>query len=140
MKTLFILSLVTALPLMAQDGDSASHRDAGRDDIRARLIKKFDKDGDGKLNDEEKAAMDEFVREHKKKRGEGASRGERRPHSKAGRESHEDLIKRFDKDEDGKLNDEEKAAMREEMSKRHQGKERRGKKRPGAEPQPESAE
>ncbi|HVJ46236.1 MAG TPA: hypothetical protein VM511_07620, partial [Luteolibacter sp.] len=47
--------------------------------------KDFDKDGDGKLNDEEKKALQE--------------------------DNEKKLIKRFDKDGDGKLSDEEKAAI-----------------------------
>ena len=34
---------------------------------------------------------------------------------KSGRPSREEMIKKFDKDGDGKLNDEEKAAIRKEM-------------------------
>ena len=73
--------------------------DAPRDDARhharrADAIKEFDKDGDGKLNEEERKAMME------------ANRARMEEFRKA-RE------KEFDKDGDGKLNDEERKAMRE---------------------------
>jgi len=54
--------------------------------MRGMLLRRFDKDGDGKLNDEEKAA------------------------AKAAREEH---VKKFDKDGDGELNQEERKAARE---------------------------
>ena len=49
------------------------------------MIKKFDKDGDGKLNEEERKAAEE------------ARKAE--------------MLKRFDKDGDGKISDEERKAM-----------------------------
>jgi len=60
------------------------------------VIKEFDKDGDGKLNDAEKStAKETFKKRHEEKRAE--------------------MIKKFDKDGDGKLNKEEHQAMREAM-------------------------
>ena len=66
----------------------------------AELLKKYDKDGDGKLNDQERAAMME-------------ERHDRMAKMIKARE------KEFDKDGDGKLNEQEKAAMMAEMQKRH---------------------
>ena len=59
---------------------------------REEILKKFDKDGDGKLSQEERQAM----REDRKAEIEAR---------------HADMIKKFDKDGDGKLSDEERAAM-----------------------------
>ena len=59
------------------------------------VLKKYDKDGDGKLNDAEKA-------ERQKDR----------------RAEHDANIAKYDKDGDGKLNDEEKAAMRADKKKK----------------------
>jgi Ca2+-binding EF-hand superfamily protein len=94
--------------------------------------KKFDKDGDGKLSDEErkammeanKARMEEFRKTREKpfdKDGDGKLNDEerkammeamqkRRPN--AGPQFQE-MLKKFDKDGDGKLNEEERKAMRE---------------------------
>ena len=68
-----------------------------------KLIEKFDKDGDGKLNAEERKA--------------------------AGEARKAEFLKRFDKDGDGKISPEEKKAVAEEMKKRFG--DRRRDKRPG---------
>ena len=79
---------------------------------RADMMKKFDKDGDGKLSDEERAA----AREARKAEQEKA------------------MLAKFDKDGDGKLNDAEKAESDKAMSE-HKGKGRRhGKPAPEAAP------
>ena len=65
----------------------------------AEQIKEFDKDGDGKLNDEEKTAADAFKKEADARQAE--------------------MIKKFDKDGDGKLSDDEKKAAREAFMKSH---------------------
>lgn len=85
---------------------------------RAEMLKKFDKDGDGKLSEEERQAM----REEMQKRG-----GER--------PSREEMLKKFDKDGDGELNEEERQAMREAMGGRKDapgGKGERGAKGEGS--------
>lgn len=71
--------------------------------FKKQLIAKFDKDGDGKLNEAERSAAQE---EFKKRAGEGGGPGQ------------EAFLKRFDKDGDGKLSDEEKAAAKEAFQKR----------------------
>ena len=71
------------------------------------LIEKFDKDGDGKLNAEERKAA-------------GAAR-------KA------EFLKKFDKDGDGKISPEEKKAIAEEMKKKFGDRRRPG----GHKPRPE---
>jgi Ca2+-binding EF-hand superfamily protein len=80
----------TSLILSAQDKPQGPAHSKGPP---PRMVKKFDKDGDGKLSDEERKAMEEArlakVEEMKKQ-----------------------AIAKFDKDGDGKLNDEEKAAAR----------------------------
>lgn len=84
---------------------------------KARL-EKFDKDGDGKLNDEERAAA-------KAARGDGKYDGKHdgKKHGKD-RMNHEfkkRIMEQFDKDGDGKLNEEEreaaKAAHKDRMAK-----------------------
>lgn len=102
----------------AEQGDSQGE-DSARMAHRARLVKRFDKDGDGKLNDEEKAAMDRFIEE---RRNNNSSRERRGNHH--GR--REEMLKKYDKDEDGKLSDEERKAMLEDRAKRHPGGSKRG--------------
>jgi beta-lactamase regulating signal transducer with metallopeptidase domain/Ca2+-binding EF-hand superfamily protein len=62
-------------------------------------IKRYDKDGDGKLNDEERAAME---------KDEAARR-------EAGEKARQEYVKKYDKDGDGKLNEEETAVARAEQ-------------------------
>ena len=57
--------------------------------MREKMLKEHDKDGDGKLSDEERKAAHEA--------------------------RHERMVKEFDKDGDGKLSDEEREKMRESM-------------------------
>ena len=94
-----------------EKGDGKKHR--GHPGIK-QLIEKFDKDGDGKLNAEERKA--------------------------AGEARKAEFLKKFDKDGDGKISPEEKKAIAEEMKKRF-GDRRRprpaGGKRPeGRKPRP----
>jgi Ca2+-binding EF-hand superfamily protein len=69
-------------------------------EIPVAILEKFDKDGDGKLNDEELAAAKK------------AQSGKRE------RVKQSDVIKEFDKDGDGKLNAEEKAEARKAAKER----------------------
>ena len=68
---------------------------------REELLKKFDKDGDGKLNDAERAELRKAM----------ASKG-------GARRLPPQLMKKFDKDGDGKLNEDERAEMRKAMEAR----------------------
>ncbi len=69
----------------------------------AEVLQRFDKDGDGRLNEEERAAA----------RAAWQAQGAERPEM-----LHGQLVRRFDKDGDGKLNDEERKAAWEEFQKR----------------------
>jgi hypothetical protein len=92
--------------------DGRKHR--GHPGIK-QLIEKFDKDGDGKLNAEERKA--------------------------AGEARKAEFLKKFDKDGDGKISPEEKKAIAEEMKKRFGDRRRprpEGGKRPeGRKPRPQ---
>src|SRR5262245_29880075 len=88
----------------------------GGEALRDAMLKRFDKDGDGKLSDEERApAM--------KERGgagrpEGKGPGGKGPAGRGpGGGGFAELMKKFDKDGDGKLSDDERAAAREAMPK-----------------------
>lgn len=85
----------------AQDGDKDGKHNKRKHRRHAMLLKKFDKDGDGKLSDDEKAAAKEFVKAH---REEWKERRQDR---------HKKILEKFDKDGDGKLSDDEKGAAKE---------------------------
>lgn len=127
-STLHSLSLVTGLlalgatSALAEDGEGKKKgpRPGGPD--RAALLEKFDKDGDGELNEEERKAAREAREAQMKERraemiakfdtdGDGELNEEER---KAAREAaqaamKERLLKRFDEDGDGQLNADEQA-------------------------------
>ncbi|MBT4664917.1 MAG: hypothetical protein HOB63_00190 [Opitutae bacterium] len=107
MKKILIISLTLAFGLgglWAEDKPAKKERkpapQRGAPPNREAILKKFDKDGDGKLNEEERAEA---------RKSFGGGRPPRPP---------AELIKKFDKDGDGKLNEEERAALREEGQKR----------------------
>ena len=70
---------------------------------REEVMKKFDKDGDGKLSEDEKAEIRKAM----------ASRG-----GPGGRRPPPELMKKFDKDGDGKLSEDERAELRKAMEAR----------------------
>ena len=149
---------------------------------RAAFIKRFDKDGDGKLNEAERKAagearkaqgarqsdrasdkarpnsggreryaaaamkIKEAVKAGKITEAQGKERlaayrkrmGEGRGDSGRSRQTREELMKRYDKNKDGKLDEDERAALRKAMSDRNSGKRSPGsddknakRKRPG---------
>jgi len=78
-----------ALPALANEPKDGEEHDRPGREMREKMLKEHDKDGDGKLSDEERKAAKEAMRERMKKE--------------------------FDKDGDGKLNDEERQKMRAAM-------------------------
>lgn len=127
---------VTAGVLAEEKAPAAPQGFPQRMNMGSEAIKQFDKDGDGKLNDQERAAMIEArkamgekmraAREKEfDKNGDGKlDDTERAAMMEALKQRHPDagpkmqeLMKRFDKDGDGKLNDEERKAMMEERMK-----------------------
>jgi len=105
------LGLGTAGNVLANCGTCDKGKAEGKDgckggNIPAEIIKKFDKDGDGKLNDEEKAAM-------------------KAAHDAKKAEFEKKMLEKFDADKDGKLNDAEKAEMKKFMDE-HKGKHHKG--------------
>ena len=73
---------------------------------KAEMLKKFDKDGDGKLSDEEKSTL---RAEMQNRRGGGRDRKQWTP------EQRDEMLKKFDTDRDGKLSQEERDTAREAM-------------------------
>ena len=82
-----------------------SHSRRGRARWQA-MIQRFDSDGDGQLNDEERAAAQEHIKERRK------------DHEQRRRE----MLERFDANGDGQIDETEHAAMREWMSQRNDRK------------------
>ena len=74
---------------------SEAQRPGGDRPSREEIMQKYDTDGDGQLNDEERAAMRE---EMQKKREEGGQDGQQRE-----RLSPEELVKKYDEDKSGEL-------------------------------------
>lgn len=100
------------------------------------LMKKFDKNGDGKLDDGEKAAAREsFMKMRGGAGAPGGKPGEGKPGD--GGPNREAMIKKFDKNGDGKLDDGEKAAAKEAFEKMRAagGKPGEGKKPGGKKPE-----
>lgn len=112
--------------------------------VREAMMKRFDRDGDGKLSPQEQLAATKALQEHGVRTpgapnliGPGKSNGVQAgpgigqvpapPAPKLGRRE-ELLLKRFDKDGDGKLNDEEKAAARAELSQKNKAENKAEKK------------
>jgi len=86
---------------------------------RKEIVKKFDKDGDGKLDEAEKAALQKHFQELRAKRA--AAGGGARPKTDAARKPrvNAEVLKKFDKDGDGKLSpDERKAAIKAARAKK----------------------
>lgn len=101
-----VLSLATGIIAKPEKGGKKPGSGEGRPS-REEVMKKFDKDGDGKLNEDERAEA-----------------------RKAMEARRAEMIEKFDKDGDGKLNEEErKAAMASRTKPGGEGKpEGKGKK------------
>ncbi|MBN8628260.1 MAG: EF-hand domain-containing protein, partial [Planctomycetes bacterium] len=96
---------------------------------REAMIKKFDKNGDGKLDKDELSAARAAMGDRKPAPG-GDGKGPGGPGGRPNPEQMQALMKKFDKNGDGKLDDAEKGAAREEFMKMRGGKPGEGK--PGA--------
>ena len=107
-STLMALAVLACLPLAASAQDGAKKKHGKRQEA---LLKKFDKDGDGKLSKEERAAAKEFK---DKRRGEEGRGGKLRGK----------ILRRFDKDGDHKLNETEREALKK-FRDSHRGRKRR---------------
>ena len=97
-----ILMLACGLSAKPEKGGKKGGGPEGRPS-REEVMKKFDKDGDGKLSEDEKAEIRKAM----------ASRG-----GPGGRRPPPVLMKKFDKDGDGKLSEDERAELRKAMEAR----------------------
>ena len=178
------LGVARAEEAKSTDAKPAKAKAAKKSDRPSResIIKRFDKDGDGKLNEAERKAaaalrkaqgarqsdrasdkarpnsggreryaaaamkIKEAVKAGKITEAQGKERlaayrkrmGEGRDDSGRSRQTREELMKRYDKNKDGKLDEDERAALRRAMSDRNSGKRSPGsdeknakRKRPG---------
>jgi len=126
---LYVATLLVATVCMAQDKPATpkSHEGMRGHAMPKEVIAKFDKDGDGKLNEAEMKAAREGMRGHAMpkeviakfdKDGDGKLN---EAEMKAAREARQaEMLKKYDKDGDGKLTDAEKKVMREDFMKRHE--------------------
>jgi hypothetical protein len=98
MKTTTLIIITAAIGL-----SGAAHAEKGKGkgerNIPPGILEQFDKDGDGKLSEEERKAA---------KAARGQMEGARM----------KEMLEKFDADKDGTLNEAEKEAMRAEMKKR----------------------
>jgi len=178
------LGVARAEEAKSTDAKPAKAKAAKKSDRPSReaIIKRFDKDGDGKLNEAERKAaaalrkaqgarqsdrasdkarpnsggreryaaaamkIKEAIKAGKITEAQGKDRlaafrkrlGEGRGDSGRSRQTREELMKRYDKNKDGKLDEDERAALRRAMSDRNSGKRSPGsdeknakRKRPG---------
>ena len=141
------LTLLATSPVVA--GPDAGGKEQGaknrpdREALRQLLLEKFDQDGDGKLNQEERAAASKAREERMAERGKGgtgkgapgkggAGRGKGAPGKPGNRlDFRRQLLEKFDADGDGKLNENERKAAREAFREQRSNGQRAGAGRPG---------
>lgn len=123
------LAVVCLLSPARAEEEGKKRRGQGVD--RAQILKQFDANGDGRLDEAERAKAKAAFANRKKqgdrpgqgKAGKGRP-GQKRPGQAAAggdRPNFQQLIKQFDKDGDGKLSEQERAAAREQMAKLRRG-------------------
>jgi Ca2+-binding EF-hand superfamily protein len=109
MKRLFtqtVLVIATAAISLGVN-PSAARAQADRPQYQE-LLKRFDRDGDGRLNEQERQLMRQEVQK-------------RSSQDNANRPSREEVIKRYDKNGDGRLDAQELAALRAQLAKTRDG-------------------
>ena len=111
--TLFVLASLLGTGVLAKAEDAPKGPPPHK--IPAEVIKEFDKDGDGKLNEDERAAAKAAHEKKMLEKFDTDKDGKLSDDEKAAaRAAHEkEVIAKFDKDGDGKLNEEEKKAAHE---------------------------
>lgn len=107
LKHLFIIAanLAVVIPVLAQELAPAPAAEAPARPNRADVIKQFDRNGDGVLDDTERQAAREVLNARSPRRTAGQTN--------ASSPSATELMRRFDQNGDGKIDDAERAAARE---------------------------
>jgi Ca2+-binding EF-hand superfamily protein len=97
-------------PAVAAPGEGKG----SRAEVREKVLQKFDKNGNGQLDpDEREAAKEAMQKRREQGGGKGqAGQGARDP------ERRQKLLEKFDTDGDGKLSESERAAAKEARAKR----------------------
>ncbi len=90
---------------------------------REKIIEIFDRDGDGKLSEEERATARK-ARERMQQEGGAPQQMGKAAGARLTEEQRERVRERFDKDGDGTLNEEERAAAKRALMKRRQAQEK----------------
>lgn len=111
-----IITLLTTAALVAVAHAQApkgpkGHRKGPHGGPPPEIVAKFDLDGDGKLNDEERKAAHEAMKEHRRAKKQ---------------EHRQKMLEQFDTDGDGKLSEEERKAARESRGKGRKGPHKKG--------------
>src|SRR5688572_6837089 len=106
MVSAFSRAGLIGLALFALGSNAARAEDKADKPIPAGVLKKYDKDGDGKLNAEENAAW-QAAKEAEKKA----------------------LLEKYDTNKDGKLSEDEKAALKADKEKAKKEKEKKEKEK-----------
>ncbi len=104
-------------PVGAKDGAKEATIEGVPERLKERVLKRYDANGNGKLDEDEKA---KFLSERAKLGAVGKNGAGDDNRAQAGEELRKRIMQRFDKDGDGKLNADERAAAekaREEMGK-----------------------
>ena len=94
-KIVLMVAGLTLFTLASQAEGEGDTLNKAREVRRAEILRQFDKNGDGKLDETEKAAA----------------------HQDSLKKREEERLKKYDKNGDGKLDDAEKEAMREDRKK-----------------------
>jgi Ca2+-binding EF-hand superfamily protein len=129
-RTTILSMAIVGLVAGVSWADPEKKRDGkGRDgEMRKKMIEKFDADGDGKLNEEERGKAKAAMKKRRGERPEGTKRGEGRKPGERGlghhgphhAEFHKKMLEKYDADKDGKLSKEERGEAKEEMKKHMQ--------------------
>src|SRR4051794_19204026 len=110
-----VAASVMALSAIAQPAEKdAKKADNKRSEMRERMLKEFDANKDGKLDEAERAKAKEKMREMRAARG-GGKAGKHGPAGARGKQSRggshppnpAEMFEKFDKDKDGKLSKDE---------------------------------
>jgi len=104
--------LAASQPVLAAPGENTGTQA----DRRQKVLQKFDKNGNGQLDPDEREAAKEAMQ---KRRDQGGGKG---PGGQGGQDPkrRKKLLEKFDTDGDGKLSETERAAAKEARAKRGQ--------------------
>ncbi len=122
---LMICSIGSANAADGKGPEGKGKRDSqkGRADFQKKMLEKFDKNGDGQLSaDEKEAAKAAFEARKGGKPGEKGFNGKGGRGKDFGGKGREAMMKKFDTNSDGKLDETEKAAAKEAFQKRREEK------------------